>query len=752
MMRKLAAFAAAVVVALATPLAAQDRVPRTYPENGVAERADPEKSAQLRAREQAAADAAQAACDTGDQAGCGLLGEAFMRGAGRPQNRPVAELLLRDACNAADANGCRWLGELFWTLPERAAREEGLIAFQRGCRLGSLDACESEAEAIETGAWDEPGDYAAADALRRAACEKGGTASCRTIAMAQLSDDHPQTESERARATLERLCSGGDMASCQILASAAADFRQPPSPYLRGILDSGCRAGDAAHCRDLGAAVFADGSGPPEGRSAALELLDRACMLASFHCNLAAAIRARPALSESCAAGSQTDCAALGELYADGNSLLSSPAEAAKLLGNSCEAGITRVCATAAQNLLYDLEAKSADDIARAQRRYMTACEAGDDMECDVLGRRLLQGDPFPQDRALGFALLEGACQRGSILTCEELEYIAGESADAPLLIADRRFSEPLNPEEEEQQRRQLAAASADDAAADRLRNCTSTAVVHAGVLYEDTICELRPRAIGGYRMLPGQAPWQALLWRPERLGRQNLTPGQRVLCGGALVREGWVLTAAHCLTDQKAPINGKDYRIRLGVFNPQADEGVSFPILRAIAHPAYDPRSYAFDIALIQYDPRAGTRGTATNAIARIRIDDLALDDRKIVAGSRVYSYGWGWTEAESSSSTDHLRGVRLLLTDKETCTRITRYRGEKLDAALCAGGPNREQVCYGDSGGPLIIYSDPGSLPTVIGVVSAGRKCGSTGEQSRFTRVAKVRSWIDQVMGSGR
>jgi secreted trypsin-like serine protease len=254
---------------------------------------------------------------------------------------------------------------------------------------------------------------------------------------------------------------------------------------------------------------------------------------------------------------------------------------------------------------------------------------------------------------------------------------------------------------------------------------------------------------IGGYQLRPGQAPWQALLWRPRQNGRQVLTPGQRVACGGSLIARGWILTAAHCVVDKnKKLVIGRGHRIRLGVYNPQADEGVSYPILGAIAHKYYHEPSRAFDIALIRYDRRAGTRGAATNAIASIRIDPLALDERTIRRGMEVYTYGWGLTEYQGQSS-DHLRGARMELQDPDICARDTAFVGDFLGGAvLCAGAQDRSQACDGDSGGPLITYSDPRNVPTVIGVVSAGEKCGSTGVPSRYTRLAKVRDWIDDVL----
>ena len=748
MIRPLAVFFA-VFWALAVPAGAQAPVPRQYDDRGVIERADPDKPAARVARENAAAADAQTRCDAGDLAGCAALGRAYMLGEGKPQNRPVAELLFRQTCDGAEASGCLGLGELFWHVPEEDARNLALVAFQRGCRLGALDACEKAANAIEVGVWTEGGDKASADALRRETCAKGGVASCRELAQSLFWRDRPDSEQARGQAVIERFCHEGDAESCGILVSRLDKEENGNPVELREWRELGCRAGEAKHCRDLAEQAFAAGSGPPEDRTDALALFDRACELETYFCGQAEEIRARPGLSAGCTQGNTADCVALGELYADSQSELYAPDKAVALLGDACEAGAIAACGTAAGLLLSAEEGDLAESRMRAERWYVTACDAGNDDACFDLGRNLLDGEGLPQDRARGYALLAGVCERGGQSTCNWLVRQGETDPDAPVIPADSEYLPPMTAEEKAEVEQRWREEIQARAAAERAELCTTTRVEFRGIIYEDTICQVAPAMIGGFRVNPGEAPWQALLWRPATLNGQALPPGQRVACGGALVASGWILTAAHCVVDgNKKSLIGPGHRVRLGVHNPRADEGVSYPILRAVPHPRYHEPSRAFDIALLRFDPRAGVKAEATNSIRSIRLDPVPLDDRRIRQGLPVFTYGWGLTAVNGDSS-EYLKGAKLELDDPARCTRRTEFRGELLrDAVLCASAPDRSQACNGDSGGPLITYGDAAKVPTVIGVVSAGEECGTTGVPSRYTRVAKVRDWIDDVM----
>jgi TPR repeat protein len=771
-------------MALTAPAAAQPDadapIPRAYAETGF-DRADPDKPADQYAREAAIADTSAVVCQAGDASACAALGTAFARGEGRPQNRPVAELLYRKACNAAVGEGCYRLAELLPATREPADDRIAATFSARACRLGTLVACDDAAEALERGTLAPP-DPAAAEALRRDTCAKGSLSACRALAATLMAQDRSPADIAWGLALIDRQCRAGDVDACndavthwrniegggwsETIGLEAAHYRQ-----------LACDAGGAEACAAIAKDMLGSSDGPSE-HAGALALYERACSIERFYCSIAEEVRSRPALGQRCDSGDQAACATLGIALANGSRWQRT--RALVLLIGACDSGEHTVCVRAAELLTSSaLGDGAAVDPVTLERFLALGCNAQDARACEWLADALADGVPFPRDEARAAALYAPQCDAGRRQACEFLETLSQTDPAAPLILASETFGPELTQEEIDEDARIEREENERFRAEARARGCTTTTVEYEGVSYTDTICKLVTRVIGsGYLVRPGATPWQALLWRPASRGRTTLSLQERVLCGGSVIREGWVLTAAHCINDKSlggVSIRTGGHTIRLGLTNALGEEGFAYPIIATFAHPDYDPHPerLAFDIALVQYDPRRGKRGSNALAPARIRLDPVPLTARKVEALARVATYGWGLTAFENGVIPDRLRGGRVKLRDVASCTaeivsfadrkrRVTnpalRFDGPKLrDSVLCADerqGAEGGQACSGDSGGPLISYSDADKVPTLIGVVSGGVFCGTTGRPSRYTRIAhpRVQTWLKTTLPPAR
>ncbi|HEX4846611.1 MAG TPA: serine protease [Novosphingobium sp.] len=261
----------------------------------------------------------------------------------------------------------------------------------------------------------------------------------------------------------------------------------------------------------------------------------------------------------------------------------------------------------------------------------------------------------------------------------------------------------------------------------------------------------------GGFVLTDHTAPWMAQIRRPERMTgitQRRLTWSERHQCSGAVIKPGWVLTAAHCLTDtldlrgNTANIRQLNYRVWLGVKDIGKDRsGTSYRIV-GIYHPqSYRAGSYSSDIALVQYavDPETDlSRGVRASAIA---VDRLPPDKRRF-GNDVVHFYGWGKTERDAVSG-PLLFGKAVVAPDDQCKWPSIAICGLQIAKI---GIPGRQSTqCHGDSGGPLVWFSKR-RVPLLIGVVShnVGKAtCGTQRTAGVFTRASAFVGWIEGVAG---
>ena len=262
------------------------------------------------------------------------------------------------------------------------------------------------------------------------------------------------------------------------------------------------------------------------------------------------------------------------------------------------------------------------------------------------------------------------------------------------------------------------------------------------------------PYSTGGKPVSARGVPWQAQIYYPSEAPQwaekiRSGTPLWQLqhYCGGALIADDWVLTAAHCIDEDMVKAG---YRVRLGATDISKDEGMSFKIDRIVRHsqyrqkilPAPPPNMYANDIALVRIvdDRDQGRRDPAV-------IRPIPLFDGKVGPGAEVTGTGWGKTESvEGHAPSAMLMKVDLRAMDNEICRNRPSYGPERIGGTVvCASHPQRS-TCQGDSGGALTFTN---GAPKVVGVVSWGKKrCTGDGQPGVYTRIESHLGWIRQAM----
>ncbi|XP_073333356.1 mast cell protease 1A-like [Pagrus major] len=199
-------------------------------------------------------------------------------------------------------------------------------------------------------------------------------------------------------------------------------------------------------------------------------------------------------------------------------------------------------------------------------------------------------------------------------------------------------------------------------------------------------------------------------------------------VCGGVLISNNFVLTAAHCHDDDDE--DGL-VRVVLGTHN-LSNNGTVRDIVQRCKHPHYWDHTTGSDIMLLKLSESVPEGGT----IQRI---PLPPSNMNLQPNQMCHVAGWGTTEA-GTGVTD-LRVVGVSVVDQDVCRE--RWTGIP-EGVICAGGYRTlKGSCHGDSGGPLVCNG------MAAGVVSYGDSdCSDPGFPDVYTDVSQFRPWIGKVL----
>ncbi|KAG7282481.1 hypothetical protein CRUP_000477 [Coryphaenoides rupestris] len=188
-------------------------------------------------------------------------------------------------------------------------------------------------------------------------------------------------------------------------------------------------------------------------------------------------------------------------------------------------------------------------------------------------------------------------------------------------------------------------------------------------------------RIVNGEEAVPHSWPWQVSLQQSNGFH----------FCGGSLINENWVVTAAHC---------------------------------NVFTHPNWNPRTINNDISLIKLATPA-TLGTTVSPVCLAETSDV------FAPGMKCVTSGWGLTRYNAPNTPNQLQQASLPLLSNERCKETW--------------GSN---ISDGDSGGPLVCEKE--NMWTLVGIVSWGSSRCSTSTPAVYARVTELRSWVDQILAA--
>ncbi|KOC70334.1 Coagulation factor XI [Habropoda laboriosa] len=218
--------------------------------------------------------------------------------------------------------------------------------------------------------------------------------------------------------------------------------------------------------------------------------------------------------------------------------------------------------------------------------------------------------------------------------------------------------------------------------------------------------------------------------------------------CGGSMITNNAVLTAAHCVTNRD---NGR-LIARFGQWDLESQPGGQLlpfqdaNVKAIVTHPLFYSGALFNDIAVVILN---------TPVKQNVNVAPICIPQQGLTfpVGTRCIGTGWGKNSFGGTYQTE-LRKVELPIVAGADCqnrlrtTRLGPYF-QLHSSFTCAGGEANRDTCRGDGGGPLACPTATGQY-FQAGIVSWGIGCGSSNIPAVYTNVAQYTQWIEQQLAT--
>ncbi|XP_035226632.1 nuclear pore complex protein DDB_G0274915-like [Stegodyphus dumicola] len=243
-------------------------------------------------------------------------------------------------------------------------------------------------------------------------------------------------------------------------------------------------------------------------------------------------------------------------------------------------------------------------------------------------------------------------------------------------------------------------------------------------------------RIVGGQNTYFGKWPWQVLVKEATWLGLFVKNK-----CGGVLITDKYVLTAAHCQPGFLASLY-----VVLGTHDLSGSYASKPPVIRdvrrMVVHRHYNAQTFENDLALLEMDQKVEFLPHVVPICLPHRNEDFT--------GKMAFVTGWGKL-THGGDIPNILQEVQVPIVANGDCQRMFYYAGHQKAIRsnfVCAGYISGGQdSCEGDSGGPLMVQREDKRW-VLVGTVSHGIGCADPNLPGVYMRMSSYRPWIDSII----
>lgn len=206
-----------------------------------------------------------------------------------------------------------------------------------------------------------------------------------------------------------------------------------------------------------------------------------------------------------------------------------------------------------------------------------------------------------------------------------------------------------------------------------------------------------------------------------------------RIICGGSIISDLFVVSAAHCYRND---FEQTKFKVIVGQHDSCTDNNdvTIISVRKVLQHEDFDIRTFSADIMLLKLSLRL----TFSKYISPLCLPRYGLNIQRLYYGRKGVIIGWGIFQDLSLTISCIPRKAFVPIVSKSMCN------SSYASTLFCAGYPEGGVgFCEGDSGGGLLLRNDYGQYE-LIGIISNSLGCAKPGHYGFYTDVTIFLPWL--------